>query len=262
LRGLLDLILPVKCLFCDKPVSSKNIIPLPICAEHERELPRLNPPLCRLCALPLGARVVRRPNEASSPEPDIKKIPPEVPLCGDCRLSVVKFDFVLASYAYCDELRTIVHDWKFNSFKYWGSWLGRRMAHQLEGEFVPEKWDYLVPLPLYFRKLRQRGFNQAVQLAEQLSYHFELPLLKALRKSHATRAQSELKFSERLANLAGCFCILEEQKSKVVDSSILLVDDIYTTGATLKCAADELQKAGANRVAGLVLARSLPPGFD
>ncbi len=211
--------------------------------------------------MPLGARPIRRSVEATTGFSTDKTIPPEIPLCGDCRLSVVKFEFVIATYAYSDELRTIIHDWKFNSFEHWGSWLGKRMARQLEGKFVPEKWDYLVPLPLYFRKRRQRGFNQAGQLAEQLSHRFELPSLKALEKSHATAAQSELKFSERLANLAGCFRISEQQKNRVVDSSILLVDDIYTTGATLKCAAAELLKSGVERVAGLVLARSLPPGL-
>jgi ComF family protein len=124
--------------------------------------------------------------------------------------------------------------------------------------FCIEKRDFvLIPVPLQKRRLKWRGFNQAEEIAKNLSVFLEIPLLfDVLIKEKETLPQVRLSDKERRRNLSGSFFC--KNKERVLGKKILLVDDIYTTGSTMKEAAKVLKESGAKEVIGIVIARALP----
>lgn len=114
--------------------------------------------------------------------------------------------------------------------------------------------DIIVPVPLHAKRLRQRGFNQSLELARPLARRLKRPLAPtALRRTRATTPQFQLEFAERPGNIRGAFA---PDPAQVANASVLLVDDIMTTGATLEECCQVLRQAGARDVSVLVLART------
>ena len=122
----------------------------------------------------------------------------------------------------------------------------------------------IVPIPLHQSKKRQRGFNQSELIAQALqkylrqSAYISASICDALRRVHATQSQAETKsVKDRLSNVQNCFQLIENCKLKIENSStIVLVDDVTTSGATLAEAARVLRQAGAKRVIAFTLAKA------
>ena len=121
--------------------------------------------------------------------------------------------------------------------------------------FLTNKTNFiLIPIPLHLKRLKRRGFNQAEEIAKELSKFLSLPLVSdCLIKDKETRAQVELNNEERKENVKGVFLV--KNKEKIEKKKILLIDDVYTTGSTMEEAAKVLKKAGAKKVIGIVIAR-------
>jgi ComF family protein len=121
-----------------------------------------------------------------------------------------------------------------------------------------EKKDWVfVSIPLEKRKLKCRGFNQAEEIAIELSKSLKIPFLKnVISKERETRAQVELSEKERKENLKNCFSL--KRPKEILDRKILLVDDIYTTGQTMGEAAKILKEGGAKEIIGIVIAKARP----
>ena len=114
-----------------------------------------------------------------------------------------------------------------------------------------------IPVPLYIKRLKWRGFNQAEEIAKHISSFFEIPLISdVLVKNKKTLPQTELSENKRRDNLLGVFNCQNQEKIK--NQNILLVDDIYTTGSTIKECVRVLKNAGAKKVIGIVIARAVP----
>jgi len=115
----------------------------------------------------------------------------------------------------------------------------------------------LVPVPLERKKLKWRGFNQAEEIGKELANFFGIPLItNCLIKIKETLPQVELSDEERRENIKGAFLV--KDKELIKNKKILLVDDVYTTGATMEECARVLKKAGAKEVIGIVIARAVP----
>jgi len=116
--------------------------------------------------------------------------------------------------------------------------------------------DLAIPVPLHRQRLRQRGFNQALILAHGISERFSVPLLyDNLTRLRSTRPQVELSGHERTENVKGAFGLA--RPSEVRDKRILLIDDVFTTGATMNSCAKVLRRAGAKDVVALAVARGV-----
>jgi len=177
--------------------------------------------------------------------------------CNKCKFK--KLDGLYLAVSYKNQLvKKIIHQFKYEPLikELSESLTDLIITHFLLLNKVDDFWKdkILIPIPLYITKLKRRGFNQAEEIAKNLSNAFKAPLLNdCLIKIKETPAQMELSEKERKENLKGAFEVKEKERIK--NQKIILIDDVYTTGATMEEAAKILKEAGAKEVWGIVIAR-------
>ncbi|WP_432735023.1 ComF family protein [Maridesulfovibrio sp. FT414] len=155
---------------------------------------------------------------------------------------------------YSGILKELIRDWKFNNRTEFSSAF-RPMLASLGKELDDFRPDILVPVPLHPSRLRMRGFNQSLVLAEHVAKSSGIPLAAhGLRRTRKTIPQSALNGTERRENLLQAF---SADNARVAGKKVLLVDDVFTTGSTADECARTLLEAGATDVEVMVLARAL-----
>ncbi len=172
--------------------------------------------------------------------------------CALCRSGLRGFDAAYCFGAYEGVLRELIHLYKYGKVRTLAEALGGLMAQALPRD---EAFDAVVPVPLYWRRRWQRGFNQAELLARVQSRRTGIPILKALRRVRATPNQAGLSNSERRRNMTQAFRCGGRGEKPLAGKRILLIDDVLTTGSTAAACALALKRAGARRVAILTVAR-------
>lgn len=190
-------------------------------------------PRCRSCALPVPAGVSQ---------------------CGACIRETPPLDLCLAAVPYEYPWSGLVAHYKFGGQPGWSQALALLMRSTPWAEPAIEAADLLLPLPLSGERLRQRGYNQALELARQLA-----PTKTAtdvLLRLRDTPAQSSLPRAARLRNVRGAFGVAPRHSQALRGRRVLLVDDVMTSGASLHTAARALRDAGAAHITALVLART------
>ena len=153
---------------------------------------------------------------------------------------------VFAPYRYGGEVRQLVHAFKFNAC---GEALPL-MARAMENALTVRDYDCIVPVPLHLRRLRQRGFNQALLLSRDLSVRTGIPVREWLERKTYIKPQSKTRIGRRAENVARAFCASPDCRGK----RVLLVDDVRTSGSTAWACAQALRKAGAASVSLWVFA--------
>jgi ComF family protein len=200
------------------------------------------PPACAGCGQPL---------------PSWRTISVALERCAACRRRPPAFDRGVVACDYQGELRAIVHAFKYDRRRSLARPLGQLLRDA--GAPVLADADAVVPVPLHAWKRLQRGFNQAADLARSL----EVPVRFMLRRTRATRTQTGLTPGQRRHNVAGAFALAawpcQPSRAHIAGRTLVLVDDVMTTGATLDACARVLKRAGAREVRTLTLARALPP---
>lgn len=236
---------PAPCRLCGE--SLLRLSRVPVCDSCWKQLPEQNETLCGACGEALGIQDFGTGNELH---------------CRICRASAPPFERAVAHGLYQDNLRTLLHLLKYEGMEPVAGPLGRLLARQvLAIENLPQKL-LVVPVPLFRAKQRQRGFNQAEVLVRET--------VKALRRARpewglrvaagvlerrrATESQAGLTSHQRRANMRGAFFVSAPEK--VIGAHVLLIDDIYTTGATARACAQALRKAGAASVHVATVARA------
>ncbi|MBI3754617.1 MAG: ComF family protein [Deltaproteobacteria bacterium] len=143
-----------------------------------------------------------------------------------------------------------IHRFKYNGKTSLAKPLGRIMTD----EFLANNYDLIVPVPLHKTRLTERGFNQSLFLAREIAAIYNLPIdYLNLKRIRPTDPQINLRGADRIANVRGAFAV--EKAAVFKDKKILLIDDVYTTGATVTECSNILKKAGAKAVSILTLAR-------
>lgn len=230
-----DLLVPPVCLSCENHVDQQGMV----CAGCWSELSFLERPWCAVMGTPFSYDL----GEGALSAHAIAFPPP--------------FEKARAAVLYTDRARQLVQGLKFNDRTDLAPWMAAWM-NRVGGD-VFEKDSVLVPVPLHRGRLWQRRYNQSAELARHaaslagLEYRPEW-----LSRIRPTRQQVGLGRKERVRNVQGAFRVEEAQKLHVKGRSIVLVDDVFTTGATLEACTRALRRGGAARVSCLTFARVAP----
>ncbi len=205
----------------------------PVCHGCWQSILPLTAPLCDVCGDPL---------------PAWRALDLSVARCARCRRAARYVDRARAAGAYDGALRSIIHAFKYDGRRSLAGPLAALMLAR--GAEIVAGADVVVPVPLHPSRRRQRGFNQADDLARALG----LPTLGALRRLRATSTQADLPASRRHANVRGAFSLTRDARD-LRGKTIVLVDDVSTTGATLEACGRALKEEGILEVRALTAAR-------
>jgi len=223
--------LPQRCELC-AGVSGTALV----CGACMRDLPWL-PRACPVCALPSGESV-----------------------CGHCLSDPPAFDATIAAFLYAFPIDRLIHSLKYQGRLALAEWCADAILARREpaNSGVSSRPDRLIALPLAVLRQRERGYNQALEIARVIGARTGVPLLsRGLSRVRATPPQAALPWTERAKNVRGAFaCDID-----LSGLAIALVDDVMTTGASLAEAAKVLKASGAASVENWVVARTLPPAL-
>ncbi|CAH2030463.1 ComF family protein [Trichlorobacter ammonificans] len=232
--ALLDLLLPPRCHICRTQCSGAD--PLHICDDCTAQLPFITEPFCSVCGVPFSATGDSHP-------------------CGRCLTDPPPFQAARAVFTHTGSCRDLLHAFKYAGQAHLRRPLGLLAARTLVSFAGHCRADLLLPVPLHRARLRSRGFNQALLLAELLSRHWQIPLQRqALLRTRPTVPQMELDRNARLHNLNDAFAVASP--ALVADRRIILVDDVTTTGSTLRECALVLKRAGAAAVFAVTISHA------
>ncbi|HEX7270733.1 MAG TPA: ComF family protein [Casimicrobiaceae bacterium] len=220
--------LPQRCELCAAASAGELI-----CAACSGSLPRLGP-ACAVCALPT----------------------PGGEMCGQCLAHPPPFAGTLAAFAYAFPVDRLMHALKYHGRLALSEWSAGALLVEHARRGSTALPDRFVPLPLASDRQRERGYNQASEIARVLARRLAVPLVRdGVRRVRAGPPQAALPWTERARNVRGAFaCALD-----LAGLTIAVVDDVMTTGASLAEFARVLRAAGAARVENWVVARTLPP---
>ncbi len=228
LRQLEDLLYPpdIYCIGCGRPVDPGGLYSL--CEDCIRTIRWANGPVCRCCGKAL---------EDWYPED----------VCAECKEHPHFFSGGVTCFVYEEPVRSIIKHLKYGGSGYIARVLGEILAENVR--FRGMDPDMLIPVPMYYKKVRMRGYNQAELIARFAAENLKVPCDSGiLLRVRPTAPMSRLKGNERKQNLEGAFAVADDGRGRLQGARVLLVDDIYTTGTTMDCCARVLLEAGASDV--------------
>ena len=226
---ILDLLYPEKCVFCGSLVYGGERV----CLDCSRHLPYLTEPVCRQCGKPIEDE--------------------RVTLCSDCERRGISFiDETASLWIYEDPVKSALMDFKYGGCTSDADFYAKELVDRYARRIRAWSPDALVPVPIHRRRQWFRGYNQATELAFHIGRRLGIPVTELLIRDRYTAPQKSLSPSERRANLRDAFSVDMDMEPDRYDS-VLLIDDIYTTGATLESCAEHLKDAGVQRVYGMCL---------
>lgn len=178
--------------------------------------------------------------------------PPQIPYGWDSKASPL--DDALSYWEFSPSLQRLIHELKYRRKPLIGELLGAYLARGMETSLLPGA-DLLIPVPLHPVRQRERGYNQAAAIARGMSSVLDVPVQESvLHRQRYTASQTALSRQERRNNLLGAFDISAPGMELIQGKNILLVDDVFTTGATSEAAAQVLKAGGVHSVCAISLA--------
>ena len=220
----------IKCIFCDNEVNESEFCVCDACEELINTVDKT----CRTCGVPVHS---------------------EADYCIRCLDNKREFEYARSPLVYFGRVKSAIHAFKYDNKKYLAPHFAKLMVSSynklvnLVGEF-----DFLLPVPLHEKRLKQRGYNQAELIANELSKLVEVEVLTdVIERVKNTESQTTHTRDERIKNMEKAFII--SNKNKIKNKNVLIVDDVLTTGATTECIAKLLKKNKANKVCVITVAR-------
>jgi ComF family protein len=238
LTQAVDMVLPPRCIITGDTVEAQGMV----APRAWAELDFISSPFCNACGFPFDF-------EADGES-----------LCGPCVSERPAYESARATLKYNESSRGLIlgfkHGDKTHAVRAFVPWLKKT------GEYMLACADYLVPVPLHRWRLVSRRYNQAALIAQALSKECGLAvILDGLERVRATPSQGHLTAKQRFKNVKKAFTLNPKAREKIKGKTIVLIDDVYTTGATVQECTDVLLKGGAAQVHVLTLARVVKEGF-
>ncbi len=234
--GVINLLYPASCFSCRSEIDKPGL-----CPQCISTLKPVCTPFCSCCGQPCDGEISGLFN------------------CSNCSGRKVAFEFAIASYLASGCIRDMIHDFKYHRRIAMRNTLAKLAENALDDPRIGGgKGWLLVPVPLHRRRKRERGYNQATEIATAISRARALPMCRALYRTRYTSSQAQLMRRERLGNLHGAFAMRPSLtvRATIKGARILLIDDIFTTGATANACAGVLREKGeAEKVVVATVAR-------
>lgn len=226
-KSIYDVIYPPRCPVCDDILAAhKNTIRPKLCKECVPKVSFITQPVCMRCGKPL--------------ESDIEEF------CHDCTGKSFYFKRGVAAFSYSKAMKHSMYGFKYNNRREYGDFYAHTIWEK-SGHII-DNWncDALIPVPLHSKRQRKRGYNQATVLAKSLAGYLKLPVDEdILKRVKNTSPQKALEAKERKNNIEKAF---QTSVNGIKYKKVILVDDIYTTGATIDECAKVLREAGVFEV--------------
>jgi ComF family protein len=235
--AVLALAAPGGCRICNELLAEASR--LPICRNCLASFQQITGPICSVCGRPLGPWIT---------------VGPEAPRCQLCRRNTYAFSLARSYALYDAALTRAIVLLKYDAISPLGDWFGARLEELARRTPEALVADVVVPVPLHPLRLRERGYNQAELIAKPLARRLGLPLRNALLVRIKPRPDKlKLTRKERWATVRGAYAA--SPGAPIDNRRVMLVDDVFTSGATLDACARALTQAGAKSVIGLTVAR-------
>jgi ComF family protein len=236
-RALLDLLFPPLCHVCRAFIP--NAGELLICAGCLNKITLLASPLCTVCGTPFAT------------EDGVDHT------CGAC-LTHPPFHTCRSAAVLDGPLQELIHRFKYGGKVHLNQALGVLTAAALRTFGADAAADLILPVPLHRKRLRQRGYNQSQLIGEILAKKWQVPLeIGNLRRVRWTEPQTTLDARDRVSNVSGAFEVRDAVR--LAGKRVLLVDDVLTTGSTMRACAEALREAGVAAVFAVTVARGVQP---
>lgn len=231
----LDFLYPATCHLCECSLSYGRHL----CETCSDDLHYIEPPFCSHCGECYDGDITTEF------------------ICPNCHQLQFDFDFARAALHSEGGGRELVHDFKYMRQIHLADELARLTQVAMEDpRFRPYLTNSLiVPVPLYWMRQRKRRFNQAEEIGKKLSAHTGIPIRNALKRTRNTQTQTRFSRAKRLENLDSAFALKWRYKKLVQGKSLILLDDVFTTGSTANECAKILKNGGAERVVVLTVLR-------
>lgn len=251
-----------KCLLCDKTLSGNNNINLLYDKHHESENKVLHrqlkmPYICNTCKDQL--KILSKPFCKYCHKPLVKNYSSKtiIKVCKDCKgKSQSELIYNRSATLYNDFMKDKIALYKYRGKESLSTAFSYLLKISYDEYFAKLNIDLITYVPLHPIRLEERGFNQAEQIASQLSQLTGKPVLNVLERVKETAKQSKRSKRERLKQIEGSFIAIDKAIPEIKNKKILLIDDIYTTGSTITECTKALKATGIKEVLSLTLARA------
>ncbi len=209
--SIFDWIYPPRCIFCHNIIPINKYAQLDICEHCIKTLPFIKEPTCNKCG---------------------KSLNNDKEFCNDCYSKEHLYKKGFITLEYIGMTIEAIYRFKYMNCPHYSKTFAYIMYEDMKNKnMLNYNFDLIIPIPLHINKLKKRGYNQAELLAKELSYKLKIPYEPIIKRIKDTKPQNSLSPKERYNNLKSAFEIIDIDKIK--DKKVLLIDDIYTTGATM-----------------------------
>ena len=229
-ENLLNILFPKNftCVLCGEEIFDNSYL----CDNCKSNLPKIDGDICLKCGEPIKS---------------------QAKYCNRCQNKSFVIDKIRCAFVYEDKIALALKNLKFNNHRY----LVKPLALFLKETYIKENFDVdiITYVPMHEKKLKERGFNHAELLAKELGKMLNIEVSDSLIKTKETKLQVDLDYKHRQENLVGAFNVINKNDFK--NKKVLIIDDIFTTGATLNCCAESINKAKPNKIYALCVAHTM-----
>ncbi len=234
--GIINLFYPPVCHVCDKKMAEEGKA---LCGDCIKRIRVRKPPFCLKCGKSFGNGI----------EDKIT--------CLDCRTGKLYYDKAFSALYYEENLKKVILILKYGKITSLAGELSDIMSRCVGEKFPAMDTDLVLSIPMHPLRLLKREINASHILAREVAKKLCIPYSdRVLKKTSNTGEQSKLKRNERLKNLKGSFAVRKEKVGDIAGKNLLIVDDLFTTGATVNECSRVLKKAGSGKIKVLTLARA------